>query len=60
MTFSLFDLFIVRLRRPLVPPPEFAGLTPEEIRELQRMRAEVKRVRAQVQACVSENRMGAI
>jgi hypothetical protein len=57
MTFSLYDFVLAALlqERPKAKQ-EFEGLTAEEIRSLQRMRAEVKLAREQVKLFVSQNR----
>lgn len=61
MTLSIFDWLVISIR-----PKEhsittaFAGLTAEEIRELQRMREEVRLAREQVRLSVSQSRGGVL
>lgn len=56
MTFSIFDWLVVSIKPKIHQQPDsFAGLTQEEIRELQRMRAEVRLAREQVTLFVSQN-----
>ncbi len=63
MTFSIFDWLVISIRprdRSTEPPQpvSFAGLTSAEIRELRRMREEVRLAREQAQLFVSQNRGG--
>lgn len=65
MTFSIFDwlLISIRPRDHSTEPPQpvsFAGLTSEEIRELRRMREEVRLAREQARLFVSQNRGGVL
>ncbi len=65
MTFSIFDWLVISIR-PRDRKPEalqsgsFAGLTSEEIRELRRMREEVRLAREQAKLFVSQNRSGVL
>ena len=65
MTFSIFDWLLISIR-PKDRNPDarqsgsFAGLTSEEIRELRRMREEVRLAREQVALFVSRNRGGVL
>ena len=61
MTFSIFDWLVISIRprdRNSAPPQSgsFAGLTSEEIRQLRRMREEVRLAREQAKLFVSQNR----
>jgi hypothetical protein len=63
MTFSIFDWLVISIRpkersSEQLQPGSFAGLTPEEIRELRRMREEVRLAREQARLFVSQNRGG--
>jgi hypothetical protein len=57
MTFSVFDWLVISIR-PKIRHHEqaFQGLTPDEIRELKRMREEVRLAREQVKLFVSQSR----
>lgn len=65
MTFSIFDWLVISIRPKERPseqqhPGSFAGLTSEEIRELRRMREEVRLAREQARLFVSQNRGGVL
>jgi hypothetical protein len=61
MTFSLFDWLVISIRpKEHTASAPFSGLTAEEIRELQRMRQEVKLAREQAKLFVSQTRGGAV
>ncbi len=62
MTFSLFDWLVISIRPKdrISPDGAFPGLTPEEIRELKRMRDEVRLAREGTKAFVSWNRGGLV
>ncbi|MBK8769920.1 MAG: hypothetical protein IPM06_05760 [Rhizobiales bacterium] len=62
MTFSLFDWLVIHIRpkERIAPGGTFAGLTPEEIRQLKRMRDEVRQARDATKAFVSWNRGGLV
>jgi hypothetical protein len=62
MTFSLFDWLVISIRPKERHPKDgaFAGLTQEEIRELRRMREEVRLAREATRAFVSRNRGGLV
>ena len=61
MTFSLFDWLVISIK-PKIRQHEhaFQGLTSEEIRELKRMREEVRLAREQVKLLVSQSRGGVL
>ena len=61
MTFSLFDWLVISIK-PKIRQYEqaFQGLTSEEIRELKRMREEVRLAREQVKLLVSQSRGGVL
>ncbi|MBL8790778.1 MAG: hypothetical protein JNM45_09775 [Rhizobiales bacterium] len=58
MTFSIFDWLVISIgrRTPDDDPVHVRGLTQEEIRELQRMRREVRLARELADRFVSQNR----
>jgi hypothetical protein len=61
MTFSFFDWLVISIRpKERKAPAPFSGLTAEEIRELQRMRQEVRLAREQAKLFVSQTRGGAV
>lgn len=58
MTFSIFDWLVVSLKfkTRAEDDPAFRSLTHEEIRELQRMRREVRLARERANLFISQNR----
>ncbi len=61
MTFSIFDWLVISIRpRERSDAKAFPGLTQEEIRELQRMRQEVRLAREQAKLFVSMTRGGGL